>query len=285
MGADPLVIAHRGASYISPEETRPSYLMAGHLGVDYLEADIQRSKDGVLFAFHDSNFKRTTDVKEVFCARENNPVGSFTWEEIQKLDAGSAFNTKNKSRARASFKGLKVLSFSEVLDLAENFPGIGIYLESKAPELYPGIEKEIIALLQEKKWVDLDGNPLKPVALESFSRESVREFAKLAPGVTRTFLLTTFKFYQWKSGIRFAKDIGANLGIPQWTFYFPPYLSKFVESGVDLHPWTLDNKVALKIARKSKAAAVFTNRPEMAVTFYKNSPEPDLDELFKSIGY
>jgi glycerophosphoryl diester phosphodiesterase len=283
--ADPLVIAHRGASYISPEETRPSYLMAALLGADFLEADIHRSKDGVLFAFHDLNFKRITDIKKVFPKRERDLPGSFTWEEIQKLDAGSAYNTKNKSRARSSFAGLNILSLSEIIDIADSFNGIGLYLETKTPEFYPGIEKQILDLLNEKSWVDAEGNALKPLVLESFSRESVTEFAKLAPGVPRTFLLTTFKFYQWKSGIKFAKDVKANLGVPQWTLYFPPYLVKFLESGVDLHPWTLDKKMSLKIARNLKAAAIFTNRPEVAVPFFKQTPQQNLDEVFKSIGY
>ena len=49
----PAVIAHRGASFDAPESTAASYKLARDLGADYLEMDLQRSKDGVLFALHD----------------------------------------------------------------------------------------------------------------------------------------------------------------------------------------------------------------------------------------
>ena len=45
-----LIIAHRGASYLAPEEARPAFLVARELGGDYLEFDIQRTKDVVLIA-------------------------------------------------------------------------------------------------------------------------------------------------------------------------------------------------------------------------------------------
>eukprot|EP01030_Chromulinospumella_sphaerica_P025326 gene25326-25466_t len=58
----PAVIAHRGASYDAPESTAAAYKLARDLGADYLELDLQRSKYGVLFALHDNNLQRTTDV-------------------------------------------------------------------------------------------------------------------------------------------------------------------------------------------------------------------------------
>ena len=54
----PAVIAHRGASYDAPESTAAAYKVARDLGADYLELDLQRSKDGVLFALHDNNLQR-----------------------------------------------------------------------------------------------------------------------------------------------------------------------------------------------------------------------------------
>ena len=49
----PAVIAHRGASFDAPESTAAAYKLARDLGADYLELDLQRSKDGVLFVLHD----------------------------------------------------------------------------------------------------------------------------------------------------------------------------------------------------------------------------------------
>ena len=74
----PLVIAHRGASFDAPESTAPAYLVARELGADYLELDLQRTKDGQLIALHDDTLERTTDVAKRFPERAKAPVSQFT---------------------------------------------------------------------------------------------------------------------------------------------------------------------------------------------------------------
>ncbi|VVQ04156.1 Glycerophosphodiester phosphodiesterase [Pseudomonas fluorescens] len=103
----PAVIAHRGASFDAPESTAAAYQLARDLGADYLELDLQRSKDGVLFALHDNNLQRTTDVASKFPERKDSPATAFTLAELKTLDAGSWFNTAYPDRARPSYAGLK----------------------------------------------------------------------------------------------------------------------------------------------------------------------------------
>ncbi len=105
--AHPTVVAHRGASYLAPEATAPAYILARELGADYLEMDIQRTSDGVLIAYHDDTFERTTDVAARFPARAGNPVADFSLAEVKSLDAGSWFNARFPDRARPSYGGLK----------------------------------------------------------------------------------------------------------------------------------------------------------------------------------
>lgn len=103
----PAVIAHQGASFDAPESTAAAYKVARDLGADYLELDLQRSKDGVLFALHDDNLQRTTDVATKFPERKNSPANEFTMAELKTLDAGSWFNSAYPERARPGFVGLK----------------------------------------------------------------------------------------------------------------------------------------------------------------------------------
>ena len=107
----PAIIAHRGASYFAPEESAPAYLLAREMGVDYLELDLQRTKDGVLVAVHDDDLRRTTNIAEVFPGREIDTVDKFTFAELQSLNAGSWFNIRFPDRARASLRmsGFSVL--------------------------------------------------------------------------------------------------------------------------------------------------------------------------------
>ncbi|TVQ39940.1 MAG: hypothetical protein EA384_05055 [Spirochaetaceae bacterium] len=148
------VMAHRGASIVAPESTRPAYERARDLGADYLEADVQRSADGVLIIFHDSDLQRTSNLDDVFPDRRDEPVGSFTFEELRRLDYGSWFNEKSRLHARPEYAGLEILTLRELIQIAregEHRPGL--ILESKHPERYPGIERQIIDVLLEEGWL------------------------------------------------------------------------------------------------------------------------------------
>ena len=189
---DNAVIAHRGTIYWAPELTEAAFRWARNTGADYMELDVHRSKDSILVIMHDISFKRTTDVAEKFPGREGDPIGSFTWEEIMQLDAGSAFNKKSSEQALQSFVGLDVLVFEDVFRIAEgkrikrnadgsricsrDEAGIyrfeyesdpadighrpGIYIEVKNPEKYPGIEEQIFDELTFMGWNPLEGDEI-----------------------------------------------------------------------------------------------------------------------------
>ena len=59
-------VAHRGSTYWAPEETEAAWRWARNMGADYLESDLQVTKDGVVLANHDENLKRTTNIASVF---------------------------------------------------------------------------------------------------------------------------------------------------------------------------------------------------------------------------
>ncbi|MGM8851021.1 glycerophosphodiester phosphodiesterase [Salinicola halophyticus] len=198
------VIAHRGASYQAPESTRPAYLLARDLGVDYLELDLQRTKDGVLVAVHDNTLGRNTNVAEVFPDRADAPVSSFTLDELKQLDAGSWFNASYPDRARDSYSGLEILTLDEVIDIAEggdNHPGL--YIETKVPQQFPGIEEDLRKKLQSRGWLGEEaksrpaaekgavnvGDTPGRVVMQTFSKASLKALETSMPDVPRVLLL------------------------------------------------------------------------------------------------
>ncbi|MDB6050259.1 MAG: glycerophosphodiester phosphodiesterase [Pseudomonas sp.] len=198
----PAVIGHRGASFDAPEETIPSYALARDLGADYLEMDIQRTKDGVLIALHDDTLGRTTNIAQVYPDRIKDPISSFTLEELKRLDAGSWFNAAYPARARSSYVGLKILTLNEVIDIAEegeNKPGL--YIETKVPAQFPGVEADLQAVLAKRGW--LDQHPAKTAAkgkvnvantpgrvvLQTFEKPSLELLHKSMPQVPKVLLL------------------------------------------------------------------------------------------------
>jgi glycerophosphoryl diester phosphodiesterase len=134
------VIAHRGSTYWAPEETESAWRWAREMGADYLESDMQATKDGIVLANHDENLKRTTNVELVFseyvpASRKDfyrsfkNADGSqhfseadieaqyardvadfrpyytmsYYYHELLMLDAGSWFNETSLEQARPAF--------------------------------------------------------------------------------------------------------------------------------------------------------------------------------------
>jgi glycerophosphoryl diester phosphodiesterase len=198
----PAVIAHRGASFDAPESTAAAYKLARDLGADYLEMDLQRSKDGVLFALHDNNLQRTTDVATRFPDRKDSPANAFTMAELKTLDAGSWFNTAYPDRARPSYAGLKILTLDEIIDIAQGNPlhKPGLYIETKEPKQFPGIERDLKDKLQDRGWLSPAGSKLAKsdlavgqgkgkVVLQTFEKSSLELLEKEMPKVPKILLL------------------------------------------------------------------------------------------------
>jgi glycerophosphoryl diester phosphodiesterase len=75
--AQPLIIAHRGASAEKPENTLAAFRRALALRVDGIELDVHVTRDGVPVVFHDDRLKRLTGVK--------GRLTDFTWPELARL--------------------------------------------------------------------------------------------------------------------------------------------------------------------------------------------------------
>ncbi|MFE6496474.1 glycerophosphodiester phosphodiesterase [Streptomyces sp. NPDC057748] len=176
----PVVFAHRGASAYAPENTLAAVDKADALGFDWVENDVQFTKDGVLVVVHDTDLRRTTDVEEVFPDRTSWAVKDFTAAEIARLDAGSWFGPK--------FAGTRVPTLKQYLDRVERNRQ-KLLLEIKSPEIYPGIEKETLRVLRQKGWLDRS-HVKNRLVIQSFGADSVKKVHQLRPDVTTGFLGT-----------------------------------------------------------------------------------------------
>ncbi|KUN87343.1 glycerophosphodiester phosphodiesterase [Streptomyces bungoensis] len=173
----PLVIAHRGASAYAPENTLAAIDKAAKLGFSWVENDVQRTKDGRLVVLHDDSLRRTTNVEKVFPDRAPWKVKDFTAAEIARLDAGSWFSP--------AYAGVRVPTLEQYMRRVEHNHE-KLLLEIKNPELYPGIEQQILKLLGNEGW--LDRRHLERLIVQSFSAASVRTVHELKPALTTAFL-------------------------------------------------------------------------------------------------
>ena len=126
------ITAHRGASVKYPENTMSAFKGAKELGADWIELDVQQTKDKQIVVSHDTNLVRVTGV--------NKDIIDMNYSEIEKLDAGSFFNEK--------FKGEKIPLLSEVLEYAKN-NNIRLNIELKPTGKETDFEKQVVDLIKE----------------------------------------------------------------------------------------------------------------------------------------
>lgn len=77
----PLLISHRGYSSVYPENTMSAFAGALDIGADYIELDVQITKDGQIVVFHDDYLKRITGMEGM--------IADYTYDELCNFDAGS----------------------------------------------------------------------------------------------------------------------------------------------------------------------------------------------------
>lgn len=283
-----LVIAHRGASYLAPEETMAAYQLARDLGADYLEMDIQRTKDGALVAIHDDTPARTTNVAEVFPGREKQNISEFTLAELKQLDAGSWFNRKYPERARKGYVGLKILTLEEVLDVAgANGTKHPVYIETKSADRYPGVEKDLVDLLQSHGWLDGESGPLPKVVFQSFYSESLVKLGELARKVPRIYLLVPEVLEKeggWGPMLKRAAQIGAGIG-PAGTLCWPWHVGSAHRHRLVVHAFTLDETWQFRLMTWFGVDGCFTNRCDALMEYYGRPSVKKADEILAELGY
>ncbi|QBP41984.1 glycerophosphodiester phosphodiesterase [Paenisporosarcina antarctica] len=232
-------IAHRGAAGYAPENTMAAFDKAIEMKADYIEMDIQRTKDGELVIIHDTSVDRTTDG--------SGYVRDLTLNELRSLDAGSWKGTE--------FAGEKIPTFDQVLD---KYHGkIGILLELKAPELYPGIEESIAEELKDR---NLDKPQNQKMILQSFNFESMKKMNTLLPNIP-IGVLTWSKAHTTPQAL---KEFSA------YADYFNPSyglinedLVNLVHSlGMKIQSWTVRSQASADFLLEMKVDGIITDYPD-----------------------
>jgi glycerophosphoryl diester phosphodiesterase len=192
--AQPIVIAHRGASGYRPEHTLAGYELAIEQGADFIEPDVVSTMDGVLVARHENEIGGTTDVAAhpEFADRRTTRViagfsltgwftEDFTLDELRTLRARERLSELRPGSA--AFDGqFGIPTLQEVADLARRASErhgrrVGIYPETKHPTYFRSIglplEEPLVSSLHAASYRDVDA----PVFIQSFEAGSLRRLA------------------------------------------------------------------------------------------------------------
>jgi glycerophosphoryl diester phosphodiesterase len=261
-----VLVAHRGASAYAPEHTLESYQLALKQGADFVEQDLQITRDQVLVCLHDLTLERTTNVKEIFPTRfrEELVAGTpmrrwylpdFTLKEIKQLDAGSWFDAK--------FKGARVPTFQEAIDLVRG--KAGLYPETKAPEVYGqrgfDMERLLLDVLKKNRLVKESAQLHTPVIIQSFSPESLKKlFSTLGTKLPLVLLVGDEAPGRWltAAGLAEARQFASGIG-PAKALLDKDVVIRAHSLGLSVTPYTF---------RSSNTGRFKTVREEMSYYLY-----------------
>ncbi len=235
----PLIIAHRGASALAPENTLAAFQLALDLGADGIELDVMLTVDGQLAVIHDSTLERTTNG--------SGKVVRFSLAELQALDAGSKFDPR--------FQNEMIPSLDQVFEALGGRLLINVELKNYSSPLDRLTETVIDCIARHGL---SDG-----ILISSFNPINLSKAARLAPRIPRGLLTEP-----GKSGRLLRGWLGRRFNYdalhPYYADVDPEMLAYQHARGKQVNVWTVDAAEDLLAMRGLGVDMIITNDPAHA---------------------
>ncbi|GAB3140971.1 hypothetical protein GCM10027290_12760 [Micromonospora sonneratiae] len=248
-GAPVTVIAHRGASSAAPENTLVAQEVARRAGADWIENDVQPSRDGVPFVLHDGTVDRTTDGA--------GAIRSLTAAQLKALDAGSWF--------APHYTGVRLPTLAEQLaDLRTR--GGNLLLEIKGAHSRDEVAKIVEVIRAEQ----MTGR----VFIQSFEVDALKHTYALAPELPLGLLRGSLD----ADPVAIAKELHLTAYNPTGAALIakPEVVDGLHKAGVAVMAWTIDSAAQWRQLEQIGVDGIITNRPaELAgwnAAFAQGSP-------------
>jgi len=239
-------VAHRGASFVAPENTLAAYRAAIVAGANGGECDVYRSTDGVVFLSHDSSPKRTMGGSD-------GNLTQMTFDQIQQFDAGSWKGEQ--------FKGEKVPTLDAYLKLL------------KGTTCHPVVEIKQTKIEADVLDVIRNNEMTKVSTIIAFNADVVREIRRLEPKICVAWLYSEDlkdKGTAEENAERLAEmlvrrcreldiailDLGHGL--------LSPKLIKLLnEANIHVWAWTVNDETAMRRYLDWGVVSITTDKPEL----------------------
>jgi glycerophosphoryl diester phosphodiesterase len=230
-----LVIAHRGDSKLTPENTLPAFASALKASADLVELDYYHSADGVPVVFHDADLNRTTNATELWGGSKLK-LTSKNLAALKQLDAGSWFAPR--------FAGTRIPTLVEALDLIQ---GSSITLIERKG----GDPPTCVKLLTEKSLLDR-------VVVQAFDWDFLAGCNRVAPGLMLAALgekkLDSARLDQIAS-------TGASIVAWEDKSTDADTIASIHARGWKAWVWTVDDPERIGTLTRAKIDGIITNRP------------------------
>lgn len=231
-----LIIAHRGASSLAPENTFASFDKALNVGADGIEFDLQLSKDNVPVVIHDESLERTTTGQGM--------VYDYNLAELKSFDAGSWFAKE--------FSGEKIPTLDELFNRYEN-SNLLFNLELKNSMIdNQDLEKAVLKSVAEF-------NLGKRVVISSFNHQSLVRCKGLNPHILTGMLYFEELDTPWERAL----SLGCYSVHP--FFYYlqaAEVIEGFKKHKLPMYTWTVNDPEQMQYLVKNEIDAIITDYPQ-----------------------
>jgi glycerophosphoryl diester phosphodiesterase len=232
----PSVVGHRGSMGHRPENTLAAFAHAAKQGAEWIELDVQLSKDGVPVVLHDTTLGRTTNGK--------GAVAQKTAAQLAKLDAGSWYSEKYAGEGIPSLDG--VLAWAK-----EN--RIGVEIEIKNDPRSP--EALVRAVVESVERCEAHDD----VLVIGFDHRAVKRVTELEPRLATGVLYVGRPFDE----VRLAKDAGASVLVPHASFVTAEGVARAHGAGLAVATWAETSKVLFSELVEAGVDAITVDHPEV----------------------
>ena len=245
----PLIIGHRGAAAVAPENTLVSFERALADGADGVEFDVRLAQDGVPVVIHDATLRRTALMR--------GRVSSFSSTELAQLDAGTWFNLRRPRLARPEYARATIPTLAAVFELMKTRDAL-LYVEMKCgPRDRAALAAEVVKLVHDYSF---GGR----VVVESFDLPSIAEVKRLDAGLS-TAALFDRRLSRPAPSARGMMTRAINCGADEIALHHSLATRRTVQEAARHNlrtvVWTADNPSWVLRALRGGVRAVITNDP------------------------
>ncbi len=228
---DVLVIAHRGSSAAAPENTLAAFRLAADQRTDFVELDVQESKDGQVVVVHDSDLMKV--------GRSPAKIWDADAAALREIDIGSFRGPQ--------FASERVPTLAEALAACQGRCRVIVELKSYGHN--ERLEERVVEIV-EAAGMEND------CIFMSLDHEMVRNIKRLRPS--------------WRAGLLVAKAIGDLTELPADFLAVEARIAtgRFVRrahrAGKDVYVWTVNDPAWMLAAMSHGVDGLITDKPDLA---------------------
>lgn len=241
------ITAHRGGAALAPENTLFAIEKSLTFKPQRIEIDVHQTKDKVIVAIHDKTIDRTTNGK--------GRIKDLTYSELLK------YSILDKTTKQATSE--KIPTLDQIIEAINGNSKLIIEIKL-GDEYYPGIEKEILGIINKNK-------AMSWCIIQSFNLNILKRCRSLEKNIEMHKLyFGKFPFLPiWISnraefGSLEKLDLVSEISF-SYIFATKDAIKNIHKANKKANVWTVDNADRVKQLIKLGVDGVITNHPEMLI--------------------